>query len=278
MTVPTHVRRGLRPADNYTLVSNGLIRDQRLSDRARMLAIWLLSHREDFRVDNEAMSRAMGVGRDRTRASLRELEDAGYLTRHQHRDRGQLVSMEYQITDAPTVDGKPGDGNHGPENTSPYKKTKFQEDDLKEDQEKTSSPDGDGALTLEFAQDVQDASDAEQARLDAVLTPAGVRAANEKAMDAEFDGQFWPLYPRKVGKERARLDYRRARRKGASVDDVMAGLRRFVAEKAQTEKRFIPHASTWLNAGRWTDEPDPVTNGRPRGDRPRAYQDTDYWE
>lgn len=263
MSVPTHVVRGSRPADNYTLISNGLIRDRRLSDRARMLAVWLLSHREGFRVDTDAMGEAMGCGRDRVRASLRELEDHGYLIRTQVRDRGRVVSMEYSISDVPQVatdDGKPGDGNHGPENTSPYKKTKFNKTKLEEDQENTSSSDDDGAL---FAVPDQPASD------------AGRHVVN-RHLDEEFETLFWPEYPRKVGKDAARVAYRAARRRGVTVDQLRDGLRRFVKEKAGTEKRFIAHAATWLNGGRWADEPEtPVRPGVTNGHRP--YQNEDYW-
>lgn len=271
MTVPTHVRRGSRPADNYTLISNGLIRDRRLSDRARMLAIWLLSHREDFRVDTDAMSTAMGVGRDRTRASLRELEDAGYLTREHVRDRGRLVAMEYSISDTPQVeanDGKPGDGGHGPENTSPYKKTKFDKDQQTEHQEKTPSPDGD------------DAPD-ELALIPASKpTPAQKRAMTDASLSDEFENQFWPAYPRQVGKHAALAVYRRVRRKGATVDDVMTGVRRYAAEKANTEARFIAHPGTWLNAGRWLDTPEEDPSRRPADaatSKPWLYRDEDYW-
>jgi hypothetical protein len=128
---------------------------------------------------------------------------------------------------------------------------------------KTSSPGGDGA------------SDDDALFPAPKPTAAETRVASEAGMDAEFDAQFWPLYPRKVGKDRARLDYRRARRRGATVDEVVAGLRRFVAEKTSTEKRFIPHASTWLNAGRWADEPETATPTTSPG--PRGYRDEDYW-
>jgi len=265
VNVPTHVRRGSRPADNYTLVSNGLIRDRRLSDRARMLAIWLLSHREGFRVDTDAMGTAMGVGRDRTRASLRELETAGYLTRVQVRDRGRLVSMEYSISDTPHVeagDGKPGDGEPGPENTSPYKKTKFDKDQPTEDQERSPSPAGDGACD-------------DDALFPAPKpTAAQTRAVTDASLSDEFENQFWPAYPRKVGKNAALTTYRRVRRHGVTVEELMTGLHRFVQEKANTETRFIAHASTWLNGGRWMDDPE-STATTPRG--PSAYRDDDYW-
>jgi hypothetical protein len=273
VTVPVRVRRGPMAADNFTMISNGLIRDTRLSAQARMLAIWLLSHRVDYQVDTDAMGAAMGCGRDRTRTSLRELEAAGYLRRVSQRDGGQLVGIDYAITDNPQVaaiDGFSGDGadltkpdsqarvSRPWESVAPYKKTKFQEDQEPEDQEKTSSPAGDGAL---FG--VQAPS--------AALT----RAAAEARLNAEFETAFWPEYPRRIGKQAALVAYRRARRNGVTVQDLTQGLRRFVQEKASTEARFIPHPSTWLNAGRWADEPEATTPTR-NGHQP--YQDNpDDW-
>lgn len=82
-------------------------------------------------------------------------------------------------------------------------------------------------------------------------SPARARAA---AVAADFES-WWELYPRKVGKAAAAKAYAKARR---DVDalvlvDGLANAAQ-VWKATQTEPQFIPHASTWLNAGRWADE------------------------
>ena len=63
---------------------------------------------------------------------------------------------------------------------------------------------------------------------------------------------FWAAYPRKVGKGAARAAFDRARKRGATVAEIASGLCRQVWPK---DRQFIPHPATWLNQGRWQDEP-----------------------
>lgn len=74
---------------------------------------------------------------------------------------------------------------------------------------------------------------------------------------------FWTAYPRKIGKAAAAKAYAKAT-KDTTPDAILAGLSNAVAvwTASRTEDRFIPHASTWLNAGRWTDE-QPALPGTP---------------
>lgn len=72
-----------------------------------------------------------------------------------------------------------------------------------------------------------------------------------------FISEFWTAYPRKKGKAAARAKFI-AKAKGCGVQAIMAGLARAKAEWSRkgTEIEFIPHPATWLNQGRWEDEPD----------------------
>lgn len=74
---------------------------------------------------------------------------------------------------------------------------------------------------------------------------------------AAFD-RFWLAYPRKIGKADARKAFDRAWRKLPAFDEekiLAGGLER--AKAGWVDPQFIPHAATWLNGERWTDEPDP---------------------
>lgn len=90
---------------------------------------------------------------------------------------------------------------------------------------------------------------------------------------AAFPGfpEFWAKYPRKVGKQAAVKAYRAALR----VTDpatILAALDAQLPVFAEKDPRFIPHASTWLNAGRWEDElPEPVDD-RTEWDRIRDME------
>ena len=69
---------------------------------------------------------------------------------------------------------------------------------------------------------------------------------------AEFD-QFWKDYPRKVGKDLARKAFEKALKR-TDFGSIMAGLETLRIEVAGKDQQYIPHPTSWLNAGRWADE------------------------
>jgi hypothetical protein len=84
--------------------------------------------------------------------------------------------------------------------------------------------------------------------------------------DAAFD-VFWKLYPKKVGRDAARTKWTAALKR-ASLDEVMAGLHKYLPIWRTTEPKFIPNPATWLNQGRWQDELRPTgTTGAPPQDQ-----------
>ena len=72
---------------------------------------------------------------------------------------------------------------------------------------------------------------------------------------SSFD-RFWAAYPNKVGKDAARKAWDKAKGK-PKIDDLLAILdRQKTWPKWRNENgRYIPNPSTWLNQGRWNDEP-----------------------
>jgi len=67
---------------------------------------------------------------------------------------------------------------------------------------------------------------------------------------------FWKAYPKKVGKDAAYKAFAKRKPDEQLVKTMIASVRR-QADTEQWKKdggQFIPHASTWLNEGRWQDE------------------------
>ncbi len=71
----------------------------------------------------------------------------------------------------------------------------------------------------------------------------------------EFD-EFWQAYPRKIKKDKAREAWAKAVSK-VSADTIVSAIQKLapVLVAEASEPQFIPHASTWLNQERWTDDP-----------------------
>lgn len=95
--------RAPRPDRDFMVIRNGLIRDERLSYRARGLLVAILSRPDDWRTTSEQLAREGKEGRDAIRACLRELETAGYVVSTRvANERGQW-STERQVFDEPRV-------------------------------------------------------------------------------------------------------------------------------------------------------------------------------
>ncbi|MGN7962166.1 hypothetical protein [Brucella sp. 22210] len=89
-------------------------------------------------------------------------------------------------------------------------------------------------------------------------TPSTISEANASSisLENEFEQQFWPAYPRRVGKGQALKAFRSAR-KQAELETILAGVRRYAADRQGENPEFTKHAATWLNGQCWTDEPIP---------------------
>lgn len=97
-------------------------------------------------------------------------------------------------------------------------------------------------------------------------TPPSLRSGEERALKTEFDAEFWPAYPNKVGKPDALKAFLRARQR-APLDSIMAGLD---AYRRKTDDRPWCNPSTFLNQDRWNDQPAP----RPQAQAPPSREPT----
>ena len=98
-------------------------------------------------------------------------------------------------------------------------------------------------------------------------TPTNVTGASDTDTDTDLNSlsslqslsefkQFWECYPNKVGKKDAMKAWGNAKDKPPLVDIVQALERAKQSEKWRKERgAFIPNPATWLNQGRWADEP-----------------------
>lgn len=136
------VLRGPIPADSFTIIDNNWLRDPRLSWKAKGLLAYIASHAAGHTLRTEQIQAEGADSRDAIRSGLRELEEAGYLTRVQQRgEGGRIVSTdfilgepgdgkpvagddqgEHGVSAGGTSDGKPGDGEPAGKKTN-HKKT-----------------------------------------------------------------------------------------------------------------------------------------------------------
>ena len=70
---------------------------------------------------------------------------------------------------------------------------------------------------------------------------------------SKFD-KFWEKLPRKIAKKKCEKIYNNlVKSKEVSEDELIGAMERYAESVKHTDDKFVAHASSWLNAGRWTD-------------------------
>ena len=108
---------------DYTVMSNHHLRDKALSLKSKGLLSMMLSLPEDWNYTTRGLAKICKEGVDAIGGALRELEAAGYIVRHQLRDRqGRISDTEYVIYEQPQpkAPDTPQPDTASPDTDNPY--------------------------------------------------------------------------------------------------------------------------------------------------------------
>ena len=109
--------------DRWVVIDQAVIRNPRISHRARGVLVLLLSMPDDWVVNSEWVAMHGSEGRDAVRAALAELERAGHIVRHKSQDAHGRWTARSVVYEQPvdrggdntrTEAGFPGVGFPGP--------------------------------------------------------------------------------------------------------------------------------------------------------------------
>jgi len=119
----------------YTVMSNHHLRNPLLSLKAKGLLSQMLSLPEDWDYTLKGLSKINKENIDAIRTAIWELEQAGYVVRHQTRDsKGRLASIEYTIYEQPRLEEpmleNPTSDNPTTDNPIPENPTQLNKDIL----------------------------------------------------------------------------------------------------------------------------------------------------
>lgn len=107
----------------YTVMSNYHLRNEKLSLKAKGLLSMMLSLPENWNYTTRGLAAICKEGVDAIGGALRELETAGYIVRHQLRDRhGRISDTEYVIYEQPQPKkpDTPSPDTDAPDTENPY--------------------------------------------------------------------------------------------------------------------------------------------------------------
>jgi len=100
MTLPGIYRAGLDFERGFTRIPNYWLRDSRISFKAKGLLAYLLSHEIGYTITLGQIERETGDGKSAIRATVSELEDAGYLmTQRTTDERGYNAGLAWFLQD-----------------------------------------------------------------------------------------------------------------------------------------------------------------------------------
>ncbi|WIA97644.1 hypothetical protein [Curtobacterium sp. MCBA15_004] len=231
-------RSSLSFEGRYVQVPNDWARDERLSRRAKGMLVELMSHRVGWHITIAALQRTGPEGRDAIRTVVNELAALGYLRRVQGRgDGGRFNEVEYELSEPLPADGKSDIGGFAVVGSSDDGSPVVGESDTKEDHQ---------------SEDHLEEDDPEE---DLLLAPS--ETSPRESLSAAFE-RFYTIFPRKVGRLKAEAAFGKAVANGMPVHVLIEAARRFATDpNLPADKQFIVHPATWLNQGRWGDEPLP---------------------
>lgn len=241
---------------SYTVMANHHLRDERLSLKSKGLLSLILSLPDDWRISIEGMTQFSSDGKDAIRSAIRELTDAGYITRDQtHSETGTFSGYEYTIHETPVASPSSGFPTmENPTTGNPTTGNPTTENPTQRNTEKLSiippivPHEGDGE------------------------PPKRKRRITKSAPDYRPDtfARFWAAYPRGEDKQGAIAAWDELKPDDATLQAMSRALVRQKASEEWQRGIGIPYAVRWLRRRRWEDEiktPAPPPEER-RGDLP----------
>lgn len=238
---------------NFTVLNNDLIRDSRLSFKARGLLQYMLSMPDDWKFYvSELAKHSSKEGEGAIRSAITELEEAGYMRRIRKRGKGgKFEAVDWEVLDEPAF---------SPHVKKPHvDKPQVEEPHVANDQLLNTN-----GLSTNCTKDNRS-------------TDKSIDRVSVKQLEEDFN-KLWKLYPRKEGKKKAYEAYKRAIKQGVTNKEIQAGIVNYLKQiKIQgTDKKYIKQGSTWFNGNCWDDEYSVGSNNSPVNQKQSvAYAATD---
>jgi hypothetical protein len=230
----------IRRQTSFTVIPNEVINDKTLDGSALGLLVYLLSKPDDWNVSIRSIESLDRFGsHDKIMRTLKAIRESGYA----HLQRKANGTTDWTITDTkghflPNPQNE-DEVNAGDQviSTHPY----FKDEGLIEPHpQNPNTAFKDVLINKDLYKELKD-----------IPTPP---TPHVMTLQEKFE-IFWKVWPRKVSRGQAEKTFNKLNPSDELLQEILSGIDRARQEDSRFEDRkFTPHASTWLNAKGWMDE------------------------
>lgn len=252
---------------SYTVMANHHLRDERLSLKSKGLLSLILSLPDDWRISIEGMTQFSSDGKDAIRSAIRELTDAGYITRAQtHSEAGTFSGYDYIVHETPAASPSSGFPTmEKPTTENPTQRNTDRLSTILPPIVPQSDADG-GNPSVSPAADTSPVRGGKEGETgeagergdvsESDTPPKRKRRAAKSAPDYRPDtfARFWAAYPRGEDKQGAIAAWDELKPDDATLQAMSRALVRQKASEEWQRGIGIPYAVRWLRRRRWEDE------------------------
>ena len=234
--------RAPRKQRDFTILSNAVCQDSRLSPRALGVLVRILSRPDDWRTTSDLLAADFGVGRDSIRSAMNELREAGYMQLHKVQNESGHWSTFWTVHEEP--DEAIEDNVAQPKTEYPAPEKPASGDPVTGDPTAgESGPLSKNYLTKDYLQRTN------TKRGDDSAAPSAKPAAPKVEYSDEFENA-WAAYPKRPGasKKAAYKAWNARLKAGHTVDTMTAGIARYAVfvKAMKTEPSYIKQPETFL--------------------------------
>lgn len=244
---------------NFSIVSNTIIRDARLSLKARGLLILMLSLPDNWEFSIAGLSKTAGEGKDSIRNGVKELEEAGYLTRkRKHLPNGKLAEMEYTIYEEPIETTAKETAKDSPIQEESALEKPAQVNTVQEEtvQENPTEINKEYKEVLNISSTERERENTELNKEQKLLSQLNGRPLplEETKIQNEYFKRFWLMYPRKAKQFQAQLAWNALPVDVELYERILQAVEKYSKTKQWADKTYVPYPENFLDGKRWEDD------------------------
>lgn len=253
--------RDTEHTENYVVLKNGVLEDNRLSWEARGVLAYLISRPANWSPSMTQICQEGGIGRSKGKRIFAELREAGYLKKSQARtSRGQYGIAELICYETPRAD----ESENKVRQHSNVVEMGVRKTALPVHRPTVIQPTVDSPLTSTVVTSTEKETNtveplvikSDDRQIDQAPTnptKPKSKAVNQEEADALF-AAFWALWPKRVAKAPARAAWNKLKGQPATLALIKLDLEARANSGTWDDPQYIPNPATYLNQQRWEDE------------------------